>query len=185
MWNVAAIYGAVVRGMTSAAGRDDEAAVELLARILRNVKTMDRSGRGSMLTFERGVGDAIITYENEILAGRRSGKDYDYVIPRGTLLIENPVAVVDAVAERHGATEATRAFVEYLFTAEPQRAFAEHGYRPVLPSVIAETRAKFPEPEALFTVRDLGDWAGLAEHVFAEGAVYDRALARAHAEAER
>jgi sulfate transport system substrate-binding protein len=185
MWNVAAIYGAALRGHTSAAANDEGAAIELLARIFRNVKTMDRSGRGSMLTFERGVGDAIITYENEILVGQRDGHDYEYVVPRSTLSIENPVAVVDAYAARHGVTDAARAFVAYLFTAPPQRAFAAYGYRPVLPSVIAETRDRFPAPEDLFTVRDLGDWASLDARLFAAGAAYDRALARARAEASR
>ncbi|NLY95260.1 MAG: sulfate ABC transporter substrate-binding protein, partial [Myxococcales bacterium] len=100
MWNVLAVVGAALREH-----QDEEKAVELLSKILRNVKIMDRAGRDSVLTFERGVGDAIITYENEILVGQAAGKKYEYVIPRSTVLIENPVAVVDAYAKRHGVLE--------------------------------------------------------------------------------
>src|SRR5690606_26544146 len=37
MWNVAAIYGAALRGEAGAPANDEGAVVELLARILRNV----------------------------------------------------------------------------------------------------------------------------------------------------
>ena len=66
-WNINAIYGAGL--FEAAAGRnpDREAARDLLARIQANVITMDASGRQSMAKFERGTGDAIVTYENELL----------------------------------------------------------------------------------------------------------------------
>ena len=64
----------------------------------------------------------------------------------------------------------------FLFTEEAQRAFAEHGLRPVLPSVLAEKRDQFPEVKDLFTVDDLGGWAAVQTQVFAEGGLYARAL---------
>ncbi len=176
MWNVAAIYGAAIRGHAGVPANDPAAAVDLLARILRNVKTMDRSGRDSMLTFERGVGDAIITYENEILVGRMGGQRYDYVIPPSTIQIENPIAVVDTFADRHRVREAAEAFIAYLYRPESQRAFADHGYRPVLPELTAELTERFPTPPHLFTVADLGGWDRIERDMFAEGAAYDRAL---------
>ena len=62
---------------------------------------MDRSGRDSMITFERGVGDVAITYENEVLLGRSKGQRYEYVIPSSTIRIENPVALVDRNADKN------------------------------------------------------------------------------------
>ncbi len=185
MWNVAAVYGAALRGHAGVPAGDSAAAVDLLAGILRNVKTMDRSGRDSMLTFERGVGDAIVTYENEILVGRMNGQRYEYVVPPGTVSIENPVAIVDAYVDRHRTRDAARAFVDFLFGPEAQRAFAEGGYRPVLPEVAEESRGRFPAPEHLFTVADMGGWKALHRDVFAEGAAYDRALARSRGEGGR
>lgn len=172
MWNVLAIYGAGLGGEG-----DREAATSLLGRILRNVTVMDRGARDSMLTFERGVGDAIITYENEILVGRAQGKRYEYVVPSPTILIENPVAIIDANVERHGTRQLAEAFVGFLRTEEAQRAYAAHGLRPVLEHVAAETRDRFAPTQELFTIQDLGGWTEAQRTLFGDGGVYDQALA--------
>jgi sulfate/thiosulfate transport system substrate-binding protein len=179
MWNVAAVYGAALRGQTSAAKGDNAAAIKLLGDVLRNVKVFDRGARESLLSFEQGLGDAIITYENEILVGRTKGKDYEYVVPKSTLLIENPVAVVDGYTKKRGTHEAATAFVAFLHTAEAQRAFAKHGLRPVVPAIARDVAATFPPVTDLFTIRDLGDWAGVQKSLFDKGAGYDAALAAA------
>jgi len=176
MWNVLAIYGAAIRGHAGTPRGDQDAAIGLLAGILRNVKIMDRGARDSMLTFERGVGDAIITYENEILVGRADGKRYDYVAPRSTVLIENPIALVDAHVDQHGSREVTQALVEFLFTPEAQRLYAQHGLRPVVEDVADEVADRFVPVEDLFTVHDLGGWPRMQQVVFDEGGVYSRAL---------
>jgi sulfate transport system substrate-binding protein len=178
MWNVLAIYGAAMRGQAGMPRGDRDAAIGLLASILRNVKIMDRGARDSMLTFERGIGDAIITYENEILVGRSQGKRYDYVAPSSTILIENPVAILDAYVDHHGSRELAQAFVEFLWTPEAQRFYAEHGLRPVIDSVASEVQARFASVNDLFTIRDLGGWPEAQRVVFAERGVYERALAK-------
>jgi sulfate transport system substrate-binding protein len=176
MWNIAAILGAALRGHTSAAKGDTAAAVALISRILAHVTVMDKGARESMLTFERGIGDAIITYENEIVTAKLAGQPYDYVIPASTILIVNPAAVIDVYAEKHGSADVAKAFVEFLVTPEAQRAFATQGYRPVEKTVAAEVAAKFPPVTDLFTVGDLGDWPVINGKVFNEGGIYDRAL---------
>jgi sulfate transport system substrate-binding protein len=146
---------------------------------LANVKIMDSGARESLLTFERGVGDAIITYENEVLVGRKSGQAYEYVIPRSTILIENPVAVVDSYVDKHGTREAANALVDFLITPQAQRIFAKHGLRPVDESVAAELGAQFPKVADLFTVRDIGGWKGVNAGIFDKGSAYDNALSQA------
>jgi sulfate/thiosulfate transport system substrate-binding protein len=178
MWNVLAVYGAATRGHAGTPGGDGDAAVGLLASILRNVKIMDRGARESILTFERGIGDAIITYENEILVGRAQGKRYDYVAPSSTILIENPIALIDAYADRHGSREVAQAFLDFLWTPKAQRSFAQHGLRPVVESVAAEVQGQFVAVEDLFTIRDLGGWTEAQRLLFDQGGVYDQALAR-------
>jgi sulfate transport system substrate-binding protein len=182
MWNVAAIYGAALRGHTNAAKGDVAAATKLLSGVLANVRILDRGARESLLTFERGVGDAIITYENEIVVGKSKGQDYEYVIPQSTILIENPIAVVDAYTQKHKSEEVSKAFVAFTQSAQAQRVFAQLGLRPVLPEVANEVAAKFPLPTDLFTVRDLGDWAEVARSIFDKGAAYDKAFAAARGE---
>ena len=178
MWNVLAIYGAALRGHAGTPAGDADAATALLASILANVKIMDRGARDSMLTFERGVGDAIITYENEILVGRSEGKNYDYVTPKSTILIENPVALIDVNVKKHGVTEAAQAFVDFLVTPEAQRFYAKYGLRPVVETVAAEVKGQFAQVSELFTIRDLGGWPQAQRLLFDKDGVYDRALAR-------
>jgi sulfate/thiosulfate-binding protein len=175
-WNIAAIWGAAIRGKTKAPANDPAAATKLLSGILRNVKNMDPGARESLLQFERGVGDAIITYENEILVGKQKGQKYDYVIPGSTILIENPVALVDRYVEKHGTRDVAKAFIEFLTTPTAQRIYAQHGLRPVLPDVAKETSGVFRTPADLFTIRDIGDWAGTQKTVFDTEAAYDKAL---------
>lgn len=176
MWNAAAVYGAAFLGHVPQLPKGDSAVAEqFLREVLANVAIMDKGGRESMLTFEQGVGDAIITYENEILAARDAGQAIDYVIPDATLLIENPAAVVDAYADRHGTRELSDAFLDYLTSPEAQRAFAKHGFRPVVPAIATEYADKFPAVKQLFTIRDLGGWPNVVQQLFAPGAVFERA----------
>jgi sulfate transport system substrate-binding protein len=67
--------------------------------------------------------------------------------------------------------------VEFLWTPEAQRFYAQHGLRPVIGSVASEVQAQFASVEDLFTIRDLGGWPEAQRLVFAEGGVYDRAIA--------
>jgi sulfate transport system substrate-binding protein len=179
MWNLAAIYGAALRGHTNAAAGDAGAATRLLGAVLRNVKIFDRGARESLLNFERGQGDAIITYENEILLGKTKGQDYEYVLPESTISIECPVALVDGYVERHHNRQAAAAFVDFLFSKQAQTAFAGYGFRPVVAVDPAAASAPLPQPKDLFTIEDLGGWKKLQSTVFDANAAYDRALALA------
>jgi sulfate transport system substrate-binding protein len=174
MWNVLAITGAVGRGKV--AGATDPAA--FLASVLGRVRVMDKGARESLITFENGVGDAIVTYENEVLVARAAGQPMDYVVPAATIRIDNPAAVVDAWAEKHGNQDLAREFVAFLVSPEAQRAFARFGLRPVDDAVAQETSAALPRPADLFTIDDLGGWAKVRAEVFAPGGTYDRAVAR-------
>ncbi len=175
MWNILAIYGAGIRGKVDNAA-DAAGAASFLGAILGNVRIMAASARESLLTFERGVGDAIITYENEILEGLRQGKKYEVVVPTSTILIENPIAVVDKNVKAHGSEALAKEFLDYVWSSETQRAFAARGYRPVDEAVKHETAAQFKPVTDLFTVRDLGGWDAVKKSVFGDGGVYDKAL---------
>jgi len=178
MWNVLAMYGAAMRGhVASAKAGDVESARALLAKVFARVTIMDKGARESMLTFEKGVGDVAITYENEVLVGNKSGAKYDYVVPASTLLIENPIAVVDKYVDKHGTREIATAFVEFTKLPEQQRAFGEYGLRPVDAAVAAEVEAKLPKITDLFTIRDLGGWPAMIENVFSDTGVYSQVVA--------
>src|SRR4051812_7718042 len=135
-WNINAIYGAGrFRGGA-------EAARNLLERVQANVVTMDASGRQSMAAFERGIGDAVVTYENELLLQRkRTRGDVPYVIPPATLLIEGPAALVTRSIERHGNRAVAEAFLAYLRAPEGQAILADYGFRPLDHGAGAEAEA--------------------------------------------
>jgi len=132
-----------------------------------------------MLTFENGIGDAIITYENEVLVAKKSGKAYEYIVPTSTILIENPIAVVDKYASSHRNLDLAEGFVAYLTTKPAQEAFARFGYRPVDRDVEKATAGQFPRVSDLFTIDDLGGWAGVGKTVFGPEGAYDKSTAAA------
>jgi sulfate transport system substrate-binding protein len=177
MWNVNAIYGAALRGYAGVPKGDKAAAERFLASVFRNVSIMDKGARESITNFEKGVGDVAITYENEVLVGRQAGQTYEYVVPRSTILIQNPVALVDASVDKHGTREAARAFVDFLWTPEAQRAYAQFGLRPVDPEVAKEVEAKFPRVEDLWTIDALGGWARVLEEIYGPQGVWPRVFA--------
>lgn len=174
MWDVIAIYGAGLKLAEQRAGGKPLApdaattqAVDLLTRIQRNVKVMDKSGRESVTTFERGVGDVIVTYENELLPRVKSGRPYEIIVPAETVWIENPAAVVDTYADRHKAKDLAEAFVAFLHGPEAQAAFIELGFRPLDRTAQAPAAAAgLPQPARLFTIADLGGWEQVSTKLF-------------------
>jgi sulfate transport system substrate-binding protein len=173
MWNILGLFGAAERGFIQGVpGEDEAAASDFLLSVLGNVTVMDKAARESITNFEKGIGDVAITYENEVLVGQAAGQTYDLVIPRSTILIENPVAVVDANVDRHGTREAAEAFIEFLFTREAQEVFAEYGLRSVDPEVAQATADQYPEVEDLFTIDFFGGWAQATPGFFGEDGIY-------------
>lgn len=177
MWNVLALYGAALRGnVAGVPASDPQAAWEFLKSILTNVTVMDDSARDSITNYEQGVGDVAITYENEVLVGQQAGNDYELVIPSSTILIENPVAVVDTYVDEHGTREIAEAFVEFLFTPEAQEIFAQYGLRSVDPDVAAAHEGQYPPVLDLFTIEFFGGWAQAREEIFGETGVFNQAI---------
>jgi sulfate transport system substrate-binding protein len=175
-WNINAIYGA---GRSRGGA---EAARDLLARVQANVVTMDTSGRQSMATFERGTGDAVVTYENELLLQRRrTHGDVPYVIPPATLLIEGPAALVTRSIERHGNRAVAEAFLAFLRAPEGQAILADYGFRPLDRGAGAGAEAKAaglalalaPMPPHLFTMAELGGWKAINKEVYGPGGLWD------------
>jgi ABC-type sulfate transport system substrate-binding protein len=113
-----------------------------------------------------------------VLVARKAGKPMDYVIPDATLLIENPVAVVDGYASKHGTQDVAEALVQYLASPEAQRKYAKYGLRPADDKIAIEFREQYPEVPGLFTIRDLGGWPAVTQAVFAPGGLFERASSR-------
>jgi len=167
-WNINAIYGSTYLASREANnGQPNLGAVrDFLTRVQANVVNMDQSGRQSMANFaERGTGDVVITYENELLLRNKEQEPIPYVIPPRTLLIESPAAVVATAVESHGSRRVAEAFVEFVVSDRGQRIVADYGFRPVKPGAAAPSGCQ-PLPRNLFTMADLGGWAKIEDELY-------------------
>lgn len=179
MWNILGLYGAALRGYVQGVPADDPtAAQDFMLQVLRNVTVMDQSARESITNFEKGIGDLAITYENEVLVGLLHSDYYELVIPRSTILIENPAAVVDVYVDKHNNREAAEAFLDFLFSKEAQEIFARYGLRSLDHQVAGDTVEMYPPVEDLFTVEYFGGWNVLVPEIFGDEGVFSRVLAQ-------
>ncbi len=177
MWNILGLYGAAQRGQVEGHAANDTGAREFLLSVLQNVTVMDKSARDSIMTFEKGIGDVVITYENEVLVGQEAGQTYELVIPSSTIQIDNPVVVVDTYVDEHGTREVAEAFVEFLFTPEAQQIFAKHGLRSLDPEVAEATAEQYPPIEDLFTIDHFGGWQEATPAFFGDTGIFYEVLA--------
>jgi sulfate/thiosulfate-binding protein len=172
-WNYLAAWGYALKKW----GGDEARARDFVGRLFKNVPVLDSGARGATTTFvERGIGDVLINWENEVLlSARELGRDrFDIVVPPTSILCEPVVSVVDKVAKRHRTLEVARAYLEYLYSEEGQEIEAKHYYRPRLASAAEKYPGRFPKVE-MFTLADVaGDWHKANAAHFADGGVFDQ-----------
>lgn len=179
-WNIVAAYGASMRGYAGGQEGDQAAAQDLLRGIFENVTVLDKTARDSIKNFESGNGDVAITYENEILTAQDAGLEDEMVIPPSTVLIENPVAVVDEYADQHCVREVAEAFVDYLHTPEAKELYTTVGFlRPTDLEAAQKGGEGFPAVKDLWTVDDLGGWDKINEDLFSEQGLFTEAFEEA------
>jgi len=171
-WNYLAAWGYALK-----AGNGDQAkARDFVAAIYKNVPVLDSGARGSSTTFvERGIGDVLINWENELLLTKKlRPDDFEIIVPSISILAEPTVAVVDRVVRRKGTEAVARAYLEYLYTPAGQEIFAKHFYRPHLPEVLAKYEQQYPKLN-LFTIDDVfGGWTKATREHFADGGTFDQ-----------
>ncbi len=146
-WNIMAAYGSWRKQ-----GKTDKQAQANLLKLWKNVIVQDTSARASLSTFNSGKGDVLLAYENEAYFSRMQGLNLQWVIPKTTILIENPIAVTKGNPDAAVAN----GFLRFLRTPAAQQVFADYGYRPVVKSVEDANRKKFPVRPGLFTIDQLG-----------------------------
>jgi len=174
-WNFLALWGY----KTLAQGQDEDTALAFTTQVYQNVGVLPRDAREATdVFFQKGQGDALITYENEVQLAKNQGQTLPYILPESTISIDNPVAIVDAVVDRKGTRALAEAFVQFLFTPAAQRIFAEAGFRPVHPDVMQAFAHQYPPVPHLFTVDELGGWTTVQEKFFEDGAIFDKIQAQ-------
>ncbi|MEN4982510.1 sulfate ABC transporter substrate-binding protein [Acinetobacter modestus] len=161
-------------------GGNDAKARDLVKKLYQNVKVLDSGARGSLTTFaERGIGDVLLSWENEaLLATQGLGKDkYDIVYPSISILAEPSVAIVDKTVDKDGNRNLARGYLNFLYSPLGQELAAKHYFRPRNPQVAAKYAKQFPKIK-LFSINDVfGGWAKAQKTHFVNGAIFDQIYA--------
>lgn len=173
IWEFLAFWGSVTQ-----AGGDETAALDYVTKVYQNIPVLTKDAReASDLFFQKGEGDVLINYENEVILSQKTGTKQPYTVPDINISIDNPVAIVDKNVDKHGTREVAQAFVDYLYSTEAQREFGKLQYRPVNPTAIEEVVAQYPPIKTLFTAQDLGGWDLIQKKFFTDGAIFDKVQA--------
>ena len=157
-------------------GGDEAKAKEFVGALFKNVPVLDSGARGSTTTFmERGMGDVLLTWENEAYLALAEAQDkIDIVAPPTSILAEPSVAIVDSVVDRRGTRDVARAYLEYLYSPEGQELAAKHHYRPRDKAVAAKHATAFAAV-TLFTIDEaFGGWDSAQKVHFADGGTFDQ-----------
>ena len=157
-WNILAAYGAQLKqGKTPA-----QALAFVKTLITKNVSVEDSSASAALQTFTSGKGDVLLDYESDAIAAEKAGDAVQYIIPKQTILIQTPIAVM---AKSSHATQA-KAFLAYQWSPAGQTIWAQQGYRPVLAAVAEQFTKQFPVPPQLFDIGYLGGWTNVKKQFF-------------------
>ena len=152
-WNILAAYGSQKKQ-----GKTEKQSVDFVRQLFKNVVVQARSGRDATNAFLSGKGDVLLAYENEALLSRKNGTDIQFYIPKQTMLIETPIAVLKSSENKEQANQ----FIRFTKSVTAQRIWAEYGFRPVNKQVAKETRRKFPSRPTIYRISNTifgGSWA--------------------------
>nr|WP_238361193.1 sulfate ABC transporter substrate-binding protein [Iningainema tapete] len=172
-WNFLALWNAAIKG-----GANESKALEFVTNIYKNVPLLPESAREATDTFFKGrKGDALLTYENEVILKTLNGEKLPYIVPDVNFSIDNPVAIVDKNVDKHGTREVAQAFIQYLYSPEAQQIFAKTGYRSVVSGVAQQKEFvdKYPVVKVA-TTNDYGGWGVIQNKFFSDDAIFAKIL---------
>jgi sulfate/thiosulfate transport system substrate-binding protein len=170
-WNYLAAWGFALKKYGS-----QEKAKEFISEVFKHVPVLDSGARGATTTFvERGLGDVLINWENELLLVKKlRGDDFEIVVPSISILAEPTVAVVDEIVDKRGTREVATEYLTFLYSDTGQEIAAKHFFRPSNDGILAKNASQYPRLE-LFTINDVfGGWTKATKDHFVDGASFDQ-----------
>ena len=172
-WNHLAAWGYALKQP----GGNEKTGQEFLSKVYKNVPVLDSGARGSTTTFvERGIGDVLLTWENEaLLAIKELGPEkVEIVVPSLSILAEPPVTIVDKVVDRRGTRKIAEAYLQHLYSDEGQEIAGKHYYRPTNEKIAAKYASQFPKLKLLTVNEIAGGWTKAQKAHFADGGIFDQ-----------
>ena len=170
-WNYLAAWGYALKEYGS-----QEKAREFVSELFKHVPVLDSGARGATTTFvERGLGDVLINWENELLLVKKlRGDEFEVVVPSVSILAEPTVSVVDKIVDKRGTREVATEYLKFLYSDTGQEIAARHFFRPSNKDILAKYAYQYPKLE-LFTITDVfGGWAKATKEHFVDGAAFDQ-----------
>ena len=158
-------------------GGSEAIARDFVKKLYQNVPVLDAGSRGATVTFvERGIGDVLLTWENEAyLAIKELGPEkFDVIAPSLSILAEPPVSVVDRVVDRHGTRKVAEEYLRYLYSSVGQEIAAKHFYRPRDAAVAAKYARQFPNIPMVTIDAIFGGWNRAQAAHFADHGSFDQ-----------
>jgi sulfate/thiosulfate-binding protein len=147
-----------------------------VSELFKHVPVLDSGARGATTTFvERGLGDVLINWENELLLVKKMrGDEYEIVLPSVSILAEPTVSVVDKVVDKRGTREIATEYLKFLYTDTGQELAVKHFFRPSNKDILAKYANQYPKLD-LFTIVDVfGGWSKATKDHFDDGASFDQ-----------
>ncbi len=170
-WNYLAAWGHALKKYGS-----QDKAKEFINELFKHVPVLDSGARGATTTFvERGLGDVLINWENELLLVKKlRGDEFEIVVPSVSILAEPTVSVVDKIVDKRGTREIATEYLKFLYSETGQEIAAKHFFRPSNKDILAKYANQYPKLE-LFTIADVfGGWSKATKDHFVDGASFDQ-----------
>jgi sulfate transport system substrate-binding protein len=162
--------------LKKSAGSEKQAR-DFVAKLYAHVPVLDTDGDDAASAFASdGIGDVLLTYESQAaLVQKQFPKDrFEVVLPPVSIRVENVVAWVDHMVERHNNEAVARAYLEYLYSDQGQELAAQHFFRPGNETIFERYSTRY-KPLELFTVDEVaGNWQKAQQVHFADGGIFDQ-----------
>ena len=153
-WNILAAWAHI-----TGQGGSDAQAESFVTKLLKNTVALPDSGSDALSSFVAGNGDVLLAYENDSIEAKAAGDDVDYIVPKDTLLIQNPAAVTK------DAKPAAADFLKFQLSKQGQTDYAKAGFRPVIKGIHTDVpgandpKNPFPTVPHLYTIdQNFGGW---------------------------
>lgn len=154
-------------------------AYDFVKQFFQHAPILDSGARSSSLSFiQRGLGDVLISWENEAYMALNESKpgEYEIITPSVSILAEPPVAVVDSVVDRRGTRTVAEAYLNYLYSNEGQTLAAEYYYRPSNPEIAEKFKNKFPSLKLIPIDKVFKGWKQINNKFFKDNKVFDQIM---------
>jgi sulfate/thiosulfate transport system substrate-binding protein len=153
-WNILAAWAHI-----TGAGGSEAQAQSFVTKILHNTIAMPDSGSDALASFLAGNGNVLLAYESDSIEARAAGDPVDYIVPKDTLLIQNPVALTK------DASPAATSFLKFQLSKQGQTDYAQAGFRPVISGIHTTVKGAnnpsnpYPKVPHLYTIdKNFGGW---------------------------